>query len=331
MIVYANERGGRFGGGQGVQVEEGATVRERQTLVRIPDLSQMQVKVNVHESKVEELASGMPASILVQGEKYRGNVESIANQPEPTSWFQGNVKEYATIVKIDGDAAGLKPGMTSEVTILVGHLKDVLYLPLACIVESQGRYFVWLNKGGKAERVEVQVGLSNESFVEIKETKEGLGEGDKVIENPTKFEKGFVSLKITCRSMIRRVILEKLRRHRFPIRASQALLAVEEVEVAAAPAGRRPDRMDRWTGDRGTGDRNRADLVVSLGARAELAQVGSLIPAAIFDRLDADSDGKLVGDELRGPMKDRVDEMDSDGDGGISKEEFKDAMKKFAQ
>ena len=55
MVVYANEQGDRFGGSQQPQIEEGAMVRERQTILRLPDLSQMQVKVNVHESKVEML------------------------------------------------------------------------------------------------------------------------------------------------------------------------------------------------------------------------------------------------------------------------------------
>ena len=140
-----NDRGSRFV----VKASIGATVRERQNIIRLPDLSKMQVKVNVHESKVEELQAGMPASIVVQGQKYRGVVESIANQPEQTSWFQGNVKEYATIVKIDGDAEGLKPGMTSEVTILVARLQDVLYLPLACVVESKGMYYVWKSVSGE--------------------------------------------------------------------------------------------------------------------------------------------------------------------------------------
>ena len=41
MIVYANDRGSRFGGGQGASIEEGATVRERQNIIRLPDLSKM--------------------------------------------------------------------------------------------------------------------------------------------------------------------------------------------------------------------------------------------------------------------------------------------------
>ena len=52
MVVYANEQD-HHGQSQQAQIEEGAAVRERQTILRLPDLAQMQVKVNVHESSVE--------------------------------------------------------------------------------------------------------------------------------------------------------------------------------------------------------------------------------------------------------------------------------------
>ena len=42
-------------------IEEGATVREDQVLLIIPDLKQMQVKVGIHESKVDRLKEGMRA------------------------------------------------------------------------------------------------------------------------------------------------------------------------------------------------------------------------------------------------------------------------------
>ena len=169
------------GGQQGPQIEEGATVRERQTILRLPDLSQMQVKVAVHETKVEQLRIGMRARIRILDRELQGAVSSIANQPEPTSFFSASVKEYGTIVKIDGQPAGLRPGMTSEVEILVAHLKDVLTLPVAAVVEQRGKYFCWVTAAGKTERRSLVLGLNNDQFVEVKD---GVAAGDKVLLNP---------------------------------------------------------------------------------------------------------------------------------------------------
>ena len=118
MVVFANERD-HHGMSQQPQIEEGAMVRERQTILQLPELAQMQVRVNVHESKVEALeraleeasATGeiLPARIEIQGRQLSGRLASIANQPAPSDWRTGNVKQYATIVAIEGTPEGLRP------------------------------------------------------------------------------------------------------------------------------------------------------------------------------------------------------------------------------
>ncbi|MCH2212700.1 MAG: HlyD family efflux transporter periplasmic adaptor subunit [Fuerstiella sp.] len=182
MVVYANNTGrSRFRGNQDVQIEEGATIRERQTIIRLPDLSRMQVRVTVHESKIDQLQSGMPARIVIQDVEYRGHVVSVASQPEPTSFFSANVKEYATIVAIEGESMTLRPGMTAHVEILVANLKDVLTVPVSSVVEQRESYFCWVNKDDGIHKQELELGRTNDKIVEVLE---GVDEGDQVLRNP---------------------------------------------------------------------------------------------------------------------------------------------------
>src|SRR5437667_225153 len=75
MVVYANEQLQRRGGQSRMStVEEGAMMIERQTIIKLPDLSQMQVKSTVHESKVDSLKRGMRARIRIQDHEYQGIV-----------------------------------------------------------------------------------------------------------------------------------------------------------------------------------------------------------------------------------------------------------------
>ena len=67
------------------------------------------------------------ARIRILDRELQGTLAGIANQPEPSGWWSGNIKEYATTVRIDGNPDGLRPGMTAECEILVDHLKDVMY------------------------------------------------------------------------------------------------------------------------------------------------------------------------------------------------------------
>ena len=75
MVVFANERGWR-GQSEG-QIAEGAAVREKQILVRLPDLSRMQVKAAIHESKISMIRAGMPARVILNGKELKGVVDMV--------------------------------------------------------------------------------------------------------------------------------------------------------------------------------------------------------------------------------------------------------------
>src|SRR5262249_15322428 len=125
----------------GPKVEPGALVHDQQTLIRLPDLSQMQVRVTVHESKVDRIKPGMPARIRILDRDLSGTVIGLGNQPEPTAWFASSVKEYATFVRIDDDVEDLKPGMTAEVEILISEAENVLTVPVQAVIEKHDEYF----------------------------------------------------------------------------------------------------------------------------------------------------------------------------------------------
>lgn len=180
MVIHANERDRRS---SEITIKEGAAVRERQSLIQLPDLTKMQVKAKVHESKIELLKIGMPARISVQDRIYHGKVIAVANQPEPGSWFSASVKEYAATVSIDGSIDGLKPGMTAEVEMFVADIPDALTVNVSAVVEQgKGNYGVWVVKDdGELERRPVLIGRTNENVIEIKD---GIVEGEMVVLNP---------------------------------------------------------------------------------------------------------------------------------------------------
>jgi RND family efflux transporter MFP subunit len=180
MVIHANERDRRS---TEITIKEGAAVRERQSLIQLPDLTKMQVKAKVHESKIELLKIGMPARITVQDRVYKGKVIAVANQPEPGSWFSASVKEYAATVSIDGSIDGLKPGMTAEVEMFVADIPDALTVSVSAVVEQgNGKYAVWIvNDDGELERRPVVIGRTNENVIEIKD---GILEGQQVVLNP---------------------------------------------------------------------------------------------------------------------------------------------------
>ena len=177
MVVYANKASRR---GQSIQIEEGTTVRQLQDILWLPDLENMQVKVKAHETVVEQLLVGMRASIVIQGRRLQGEVARISNQSEATNFWQGDIKEYGVIVKIDGAPEDLKPGMTAVVEIRIDSLPDVIKIPLAAVVESNGKFHCFVKTADGHEKHEVETSLSDSTFVAVK----GIDAGAEVILNP---------------------------------------------------------------------------------------------------------------------------------------------------
>ncbi len=181
MVIYGNDPEQRGGGGDSPQIEEGAMVRERQTILRLPDLNAMQVKTSFHESRIPHIRPGMAARIKVSERTWSGHVKSIANRPLPPQRYQAPAKNYAVYVSIDGDTAGLKPGMTAEVEILLADLRDVCTVPVSSIVQQGGEYYAWINQPGGPSKRRVTIGQSDDRVIEIRD---GLAAGEMVIANP---------------------------------------------------------------------------------------------------------------------------------------------------
>ncbi|MGI9466049.1 MAG: efflux RND transporter periplasmic adaptor subunit [Rubripirellula sp.] len=161
-------------------IEEGARVREQQTLLMIPDTSKMQVKVGVHESKVSRLRIGMTAKVALQDLELTGQVNEIAEVTRPAGWWTGNMVKYDTMIRLDPQP-GLKPGMSAVVDIVLASYSDVLKVPVAAIVESADGYLCWIRKDNQIERRKVTLGDTNDEYTVVES---GLSEGDEVVLNP---------------------------------------------------------------------------------------------------------------------------------------------------
>ena len=176
IVAYAN----REWYDESQRIREGAMVRRRQEIFRLPDMSAMQAAVNVHESVVKKVKVGQQALIRVDAFAdvvLRGTVTKVSPLADSSrSWVRGGVKEYATIVTIDEmPDIPLRPGMTAEVEIHVGRYEDVLAVPVQGVTQHGREHFVYLSDDGEFVRRPVTIGESNYKLVQIKE---GLAAGD---------------------------------------------------------------------------------------------------------------------------------------------------------
>ena len=101
-------------------------------LLKMADLSQVQVRVLVDETDIGKITAGLPASVGVSAypnQPFSGSVLKV----EPQAVVEQNVTMFGVLVSIDNREGLLKPGMNSEVTITVARKDEVLALPVPAL------------------------------------------------------------------------------------------------------------------------------------------------------------------------------------------------------
>jgi len=183
LVVYGSARDEYYYGGE-ERIREGATVRERQTMITIPDLTKMSARVKIPESYIKKVKKGQKAKITVEtapDQKLTGEVTKVGVLPDSENrWMNPDMKVYLTTITVDGLHDWLKPGMSAKIEIMVDRLDDVVYVPIQAITPIEGKRVCYV-LNGKPEAREVEVGQFNDEFIEIKK---GMKEGEKVLLRP---------------------------------------------------------------------------------------------------------------------------------------------------
>jgi RND family efflux transporter MFP subunit len=179
ILVYSKERWWD----DSSRIRAGAVIFFRQPLFSLPDLSQLQVKVKVHEAVVKKVKAGQKAEIRIDayaGHVLHGTVETVGTMASNDVWFERGTKQYETIVKVDDVPAdaSLKPGFTGEVKILVGNVPDVLMVPIQAVGPKGDQHRCYVVNGRSIEPREVTLGENNDKFVVVES---GLSEGEQVV------------------------------------------------------------------------------------------------------------------------------------------------------
>ena len=162
-------------------ISEGAALKLGQPIITIPDMSQLGVDVDIHESHIKKVERGQRAIIVadaVPDKTLEGEVLKVAVLPDSNaSRYNPSLKVYPATIGISGLNEFLKPGMTAKVEIIVSELKDVLYIPVQAVFVENDQHIVFVENGGDYDRVTVEIGQHNDEFIEIKS---GLEETDSI-------------------------------------------------------------------------------------------------------------------------------------------------------
>jgi HlyD family secretion protein len=158
------------------------------SLMTIANPLSIHTEVNVDEADIASVEVGQRAEVFAiayPDDPVEGVVDSIAISAKVAEGQQG--LSFAVKIRLLDHNVSLRPGMSCRAEIFTATKNAVLAAPIqAVIVEEdleldETTRYAFVNRNGVAERVTVEVGLSDDTYQEITS---GLKAGDEVVTGP---------------------------------------------------------------------------------------------------------------------------------------------------
>lgn len=166
-------------------IEEGATVRNRQEIIKLPDISKLKVDIKIQEANIGQVRPSQVAYVVLDtfpDQRHKAYVSKVGVVPEASSrWGGSDMKMYATEVRILDAVEGAKPGVSAQVEIITTNLTDVVTVPSQSVTTQKEKTVVYKRNGGEAVPVEVKLGVFDDKYIQIVS---GVEPGDQVLLNP---------------------------------------------------------------------------------------------------------------------------------------------------
>jgi HlyD family secretion protein len=236
----------------------------------------------------------LPVSIRVDALKddlIEGVVTKVNPYAEASSYSSGNIKKYATIIKIKESVAGLRVGMNAEVRIHVERSPDTLQVPVQALAELKGHFFTLVRNNDHFETREIKIGSTNDKVATITS---GLKDGDEVVMNPR--STGSL-LKLPNLPDATPIVMDEIKRNEL----------TDSPAIVATSGGKGGKAGGAPGGGKGFADMSPSERV------------------AQYLENDTDKDGKLSKDELSKMderMQQRLAAADTNNDGFLERREL---------
>lgn len=179
-----------------IDIEEGGYYNSGD-VATIKDISRLKVEVSIEESDIPLVKLGQKAKVTLSslpGIELSGEVVELGNEANNDN----SIVTLPVTVLLEEVDYDIKLGVSADVDIIVGEVKDKVIIPITAIVNRNGRDFVMKVVNGKIQEVPVETGLSDGLNIVVES---GLEAGDKILINTFQQAPGYGSDSNTKRMM----------------------------------------------------------------------------------------------------------------------------------
>jgi len=158
-----------------VLTQKGATANPGVPLFQIVDMDVVEVVVDVPEKRISQVRVGQAVEISVVSypdRLFSGTIGRLSPVVDPGS------RSLETRVRVVNRGYQLKPGMFAEASIILSQRDDGITIPLAALIDKEGRQVTYVIEDEVAREVEPKIAFVQQERAVIDS---GITEGDLVV------------------------------------------------------------------------------------------------------------------------------------------------------
>ena len=153
-----------------VEIEPGDYVTPAKMALELVDLREMDFYAEVSGAAAAALHLQQAITIQVNGHAVEGQIVALRSDPDPSTFT------HALRIRLPGK--GLLPGSLAHTRLPLSRLESVLAVPIASVLQEDGRVYIFVIHDGKLERREVTSGPRHRDQLVITH---GLNEGETIV------------------------------------------------------------------------------------------------------------------------------------------------------
>ncbi|HEX3019888.1 MAG TPA: efflux RND transporter periplasmic adaptor subunit [Chitinispirillaceae bacterium] len=141
---------------------EGSKIGEKTRLVKIADISNLEIEMQVNEQSINFYKKGQKSFLLMESDTVWGSIDRIA------LGANGLAHSFKVTVRFPNQKKQLKPGLFKQVYTIVSEKSNVLYVPIEAVNFTQDNEpYLFSVINGKAVKKVVALGINTGYFYEI--------------------------------------------------------------------------------------------------------------------------------------------------------------------
>ena len=132
----------------------------------IENMQTLTMNLSIQESEINEVTVGQSVAITLsayEDKTYTGTITKI----NATGTYASSGSTFTAIVSFENDG-NVKLGMSASCSILLEKAENVIDVPIEAIqTQDDQKYVIVVKENGQTQNIQVETGISNDSYVQI--------------------------------------------------------------------------------------------------------------------------------------------------------------------